>query len=98
MLADVESIRETRRHAHDGGAGGAHPQRRMRSLRGLRSGDRVLDAVVLAQIRRAFLGPEAPADLDRVDHLVDPRAWIEVVVSVRFVLVDLPSGADTELD
>src|SRR5258706_163598 len=97
-LADVESIRKTRRHAHDTGAGAADPQRRIRSLHGLRSGDRVLDAVVLARIRRALLGPEASADLDRVDHLVDPRARVEVVIPVRLVFVDLPSRADPELD
>ena len=70
----------------------------MRTLPRFRGADRVVDAVLLSGVRRALLGPEAFADLDGVDHLLDARAGVRKLVPVGLVLVLLPARPDPELD
>src|SRR6266508_2131001 len=94
---EVEPVGVARTETHDALPRPADPDGHVRLLRGLRRAHRVVDAVVLAVIRRAVLRPETHADLERVLELLDPCARGLELVPVRPVLL-LPAGADPELD
>src|SRR6266542_3805381 len=94
---EVEPVGVARTETHDALPRPADPDGHVRLLRGLRRAHRVVDAVVLAVIRRAVLRPETHADLERVLELLDPCARRLELVPVRPVLL-LPAGADPELD
>src|SRR3989454_5777776 len=83
--------------AHDARLRSADPDRK-RLLHRLRRAERVLDAIVLAEIRGAVVPPHSRADLERLDHLRHARRRVGEFVPVGAVFDLLPTRAQPEVE